>query len=132
MIEQIYNSFSIINMSLLWERVRDGFLEDLQNKDRLIRCTKEALQLVNEIQGEKGIGFLRAWLHREGEFPLLFEYIKHYRQHIPFGFIHEDGTPRLEATLAKTLLLRLKELSPYPLIEVNEFIRAMGHLFLLE
>jgi len=119
-------------MSLLWERIRDGFLEDLQNKDQYIQCTKNALQLVNEIQGEKGLVFVRSWLHREGEFPLFFEYIKHYRNHIPFGLVHEEGSPRLEATLAKTLFLRLKELSSLSHEEVAEFIRGMGHLFLLE
>jgi len=119
-------------MSVLWKRTREGFRKDLENIDQLIQCTQEALQLLNELQAEKGVEFLRSWLNRDGEFPLLFEYIKHYGRHIPFGVVHEDGTPRLESILAKELFLRLQQLSYQPKKEVDDFIHTMGHLFLLE
>jgi hypothetical protein len=119
-------------MSVLWKRTRKRFQKDLENEDQLIQCTQEALQLLNELQEEKGIDFVRSWLNRDGEFPLLFEYIKQYERHVPFGLVHADGSPRLEAILAKELFLRLKEFSYQPQKEVDDFIHIMGHLFLLE
>lgn len=119
-------------MSVLWKRTRERFQMDLENADLLIQCTQEALHLLNELQEEKGFNFVRAWLNRDGEFPLLFEYIKQYKRHIPFGLVHADGTSRLEAILAKELFLRLKELSYQPQKEVEDFIYTMGYLFLLE
>lgn len=113
-------------MSVLWERTRERFRKDLENTDQLIQCTQEALQLLNELQEEKGIEFLRSWLNHDGEFPLLFEYIKHYERHIPFGL------DRPEAILAKELFIRLKEFSYQPQKAVEDFIHTMGQLFLLE
>ena len=113
-------------MSVLWKRTRERFQKDLENEDQLIQCTQEALQLLNELQEEKGFEFIRAWLNRDGEFPLLFEYIKHYRRHVPFGL------DRPEAILAKELFLRLKELSYQHQKEVEDFIHTIGHLFLLD
>jgi len=119
-------------MKLLWERTRERFRKDLENADQLLQCTQEALQLLNEIQTEKGLDFIRAWLNRDGEFPLLFEYSKHYGRHIPFGLVREDETPRIEATLAKELFLRLKELSYQPQKEVEDFIHTIGQLELIK
>jgi hypothetical protein len=119
-------------MELLWKRTHKRFQRDLENADQLIQCTQEALQLLNELQAEKGVEFVRAWLNREGEIPLLFEYIKYYGRHIPFGIVHEDGSPRLEAILAKELFLRLKEFSYQPQKEIEDFIHTMGYKFLLE
>lgn len=113
-------------MKLLWERTRKRFCKDLENADQLIQCTKEALQLLNDLQDEKGVDFIRAWLNRDGEFPLLFEYIKQYGRHVPFGL------DRTEATLAKELFLRLKEYSYQPQKEVEDFICRIGHMFLLD
>ena len=113
-------------MELLWKRTRERFQKDLENADQLIQCTQEALQLLNELQVEKGVEFLRSWLNQDGEFPLLFEYIKHYERHIPFGL------DRPEAILAKELFLRLKELSYQPQKAVDNFIYSMGCTFLLE
>jgi hypothetical protein len=119
-------------MSVLWKRTRERFQKDLENTDQLIQCTQEALQLLNELQAEKGVEFVRSWLNRDGEFPLLFEYIKQYERHIPFGLVHKDGSPRLEAILAKELFIRLKEFSYQPQKEVEDFIQTIGYLFLLE
>jgi len=119
-------------MSVLWERTRERFRIDLENTDQRIQCTQEALQLLNELQIEKGVEFVRSWLYREGDIPLLFEYIKHYQRHIPLGFVREDGCLRIEATLAKNLFLRLKELSYNSHIEIATFIRTMGQLELLK
>ena len=113
-------------MELLWKRTRERFQKDLENADQLIQCTQEALQLLNELQAEKGVEFLQSWLNQDGDFPILFEYIKHYERHIPFGL------DRPEAILAKELFLRLKELSYQPQKEVEYFIHTMGYLFLLE
>lgn len=119
-------------MALLWERTREQFQKDLENINQRIQCTQEALQLLNELQAEKGVDFVRSWLNRDGEFPLLFEYIKQYGRHIPFGLVHADGTPRPEANLTKELFLRLKEFSYQPQKEVEDFIHTMGYKFLLE
>ena len=119
-------------MSLLWERTREHFQKDLQNPKQLIQATKNAIQLLNEIQEEKGLPFLQAWINREGDFPLIYEYIKYYKWHIPYGPVHQNGTLRVEAILAQSLLQRMKELTTRTSEEVRGFILMMGHGFLLD
>jgi hypothetical protein len=118
-------------MSLLWSRARERFREDLQNGDATIQRTKEALQVLDEILDEKGEAFLRAWLHLEGECPLLFEFIKCHGRHIPHGRLHPDETVRLESILAKKLFRRLFASSSISLESAQDFIERVGDRSLL-
>jgi hypothetical protein len=118
-------------MSLLWSRAHERFREDLQNGDAMIQRTKEALQVLDEIIDEKGEAFLRAWLHREGEFPLLFEFIKHHGRHVPHGHFHPDETVRLESILAEKLFRRLFAFSSITKESAHDFIERVGDRSLL-
>jgi len=118
-------------MSLLWSRARERVREDLQNGDRLVQRTKEALQLFDEILDEKGYAFVRAWLHREGECPLLFEFIKHHGRHIPHGRLHPDETVRLESILAEKVFRRLFAFSSITKESAHDFIERVGDRSLL-
>jgi len=118
-------------MSLLWSRARERFREDLQNGDTTVQRTKNALQLFDEILDEKGYAFVHAWLHREGECPLLFEFIKYHGRHIPHGRLHPDGTVRLESILAEKLFRRLFAYSSISLESARDFIERVGDRSLL-
>jgi hypothetical protein len=114
--------------SLLWKIVYDTFQKKLENPEFQIQSTKDALQLLKEISEEKGTEFLKTLLQPK----LLFEYIKYYGHHIPYGLTRPDGSTRPEALLAQELLMQLCALIPhYSKEALRSFCITMGHLFLL-
>jgi hypothetical protein len=118
-------------MSLLWKIIRDIFQEKLENPDSQIQATNDALHLLKEISEEKGEAFLKQWLSPELSPELLFEYIKYYEHHIPFGLTFPDGSARPEGLLAQELLIQLCALIPHSKEAARSFCITMGHLFLL-
>ena len=114
-------------MSLLWKILYDTFQKNLDNATFQIQATKDALQLLKEISEEKGEAFLKTWLRPE----LLFEYIKYYGHHLPYGLTRPDGSTRPEALLAEELLIQLCALIPHSRETMRLFCITMGHMFLL-
>ena len=112
---------------LCWKIVYNTFQKNLENPDFQIQATKDALKLLKEISEEKGTEFLKTWLQPE----LLFEYIKYYDHHIPYGLTRPDGSIRPESLLAQELLVQLCGLILHSRDALRSFCITMGHLFLL-